>query len=97
MMQTEYIRDGNTIRSVEKKEDGGPKDTFIFPSISKAKKESRRLQIGKNGSLGNGYVMLLVKEKKKGPKPGHKSFRANQKKKALGLTTRTRYKKKVDE
>lgn len=53
MKQAKYVRKGAKIFSVEK----GGKD-MTFASITKAKAESRRLQMEEDGALGRGSLRV---------------------------------------
>ena len=81
MIETKYIRDREIIRSVAKKEDGGPLETLVFDSISRAKKRSRKMQM-EHGGLGQGYVSLLkeTKKRKRPNKYGYKGKNRTQEK-----------------
>lgn len=57
MKTTKYIRNGSTITSVEKNEDGNPVDVRQHDSINAAKRISRDIQLSEDGVLGRGSVM----------------------------------------
>ncbi len=66
MKPATHIRKGREIRSAE------PGDAMMHPSINKAKRASRKIQMKQDGALGRGSVKILpfVPKKRKRRKAG---------------------------